>query len=118
MEKDFREGGISVDAKREANDMKVCIDCLDRLIEDDYELDAFKEHDEKWGELSMGFEPHEGSEEWSRCVLTRPNINNEEDAKQENLEFMVCMNKADIDKKEDIKKLFNNMRQRIEWWWD
>jgi hypothetical protein len=53
MEKYFRNGNFYENQEKDADNMKICADSLKRIIDDNYDEIAFKEHDEKWGELNI-----------------------------------------------------------------
>ena len=59
MEIQIREYGHHVNKDRDADNIKVCVNLLDRLIADEYSEMAFKRHEEKWGEADFTFTPLE-----------------------------------------------------------
>jgi hypothetical protein len=115
MEKGIREANIHVDAQSDADKIKICIECLDRLIKDEYHDVAFKEHDEKWGDLKM--ELRKGKK-YGKVLFSRPNAISEEQIKQEIEESRKCWEFADVLQKNDLATLFQIMEKESLRWWD
>jgi hypothetical protein len=114
MEKHFRANGIHEDAILDADNMMICIKCIDRLIADDYHDIAFKEHDEKWGKLEIIF----GKKGNSRIYFSRPNAITEEQIQQETDESKKLWEKSNEMKQHDLTILFETMRENVLKWWD
>lgn len=118
MEKLQRKYGISVNSIKIADQIKVCINLLDRLIKDEYGENIFKHHNEKWGDSHFNFTPCEDRKEYSKLIITRDNVNSKEDEEQERKEFIRLIKHEDKLKKQDIDYLFTLMNKHIEGWWD
>ena len=55
MEKLQRQYGVSTNSNDYADQMKVCILLLERLIKSDYLTNTLKPHEKKWGESKLNF---------------------------------------------------------------
>jgi hypothetical protein len=118
MEYCIRNYGHHVYNKRDADQIKLCINLLDRLIKDDYHDNVFKYHDQKWGQLHLRFIDIKDNPEISRVNITRPKIITIEDKKQERKEFRRLSEKVEKQRKQDIYFLFDYMKKHIQGWWD
>lgn len=117
MERKIRKHGIHLNAHDDADQIKLCVSLLDRLIDDDYHENAFKNHDKKWGEGVINWAPVEGTDLLS-MDCSRPNVNTPEEKKKEGKEWKVCMDHIEPMIKQDLETLFNTMRKHIRHWWD
>jgi len=123
QEQYIREHGIHVHNVRDADEIKVCLDCLDRLIEDDYHSEAFEKHDKRWGKAELEWEdvsPEEveGRVGMTKLNITHPNVKTEEDHEKERLDFLQSCESEDSLRKKDMLTLFDTMYQKIQGWWD
>lgn len=83
MEEYFRTGDFYENQEKDADNMKICVDGLKRLIDNEYDSIAFKDHEEKWGKLDMKFwDPKEG-QDCGEITFSRPNALTEEQKEQE-----------------------------------
>jgi len=112
MEDLFINNGHLESNERNAKQMRVCINLLDRIIKDEYYENVFKNHDKKWGGLEFGIEENE------TCTLLRLNTKTKEDKKQERKEYRILSDKLVRIQKQDIDMLFLNIRKHIQEWWD
>lgn len=117
-EKKFRKAHFYVGQEKDADKMKMCINALDRLIEDKYDEHAFKKHDEKWGKAELNFEPKDDSSEFSKCLITHKNVKTEEDDKKERKDFKRAIDHEEMLKQQDLDLLFSTMRKHIRSWWE
>jgi len=118
QEQYIRKYGIHLYAERDADNMKVCILLLDRLIEDNYHVMAFKRHDEKWGEANMTWPDYDAKPGYSILKIDRPNVNTEKEKAQERKEFRTCSKHEGYLIQQDLDLLFKTMRKHIQAWWD
>lgn len=118
MEKQIREYGHHVDKDRDANNIKVCVNLLDRLIADDYHEMAFKNHDRKWGESDFQFKECEDNPELMSLHIARENVNTPEDEEKERKDFRRASDHETFLREQDLDLLFKNMRKYIQTWWD
>ena len=118
MEKLQREYGTAVNSIKIADQIKICVNLLDRLTKDEYGENVFKHHDEKWGDAHFNFTPYKDDEEYSQLIITRDNVNSKEDEEQEKKEFRRLSEHERELRKEDINYLFTLMNKHIEGWWD
>lgn len=112
-----RKYGYAVDSNKIADQIKLCINLLDRILKDEYSDMVFKKHDKKWGKLQMVFKPLEDNPNFSE-LLKRENVITEEDKKQERKEFAKLIQIEDNLKKQDIDLLFDTMKKYSQRWWD
>lgn len=118
MEKYHRKYGIALRSEIKANEMKTCVNLLDRLIEDNYGDMTFKKHNEKWGEIEIDWVPYKDRDDLVKCLITRTNVKDEEDEKLERKQFIrLCKHESNLIK-QDIEYLFNIMNKQIQSWWD
>lgn len=119
MEHHIRKHGNHEDADKDSDTIKICIDALDRLIEDDYNKTGFEEHDKKWGRSEFKFsEWKEGDPELKELKIERDKVVTEEDKEQETKEFFKVTDDERNLKEKDLDTLFKTMRENIENWWD
>jgi len=102
----------------DANHIKLCVNLLDRLMKDEYYENAFKNHEEKWGEPDFRWEECDDNSELSELHIDRPNVKSDEDKKQERKEFRRTSKHEVKLRQQDLDMLFNNMRKYIQGWWD
>lgn len=103
------------DNKISAQEIRDALKILDRILKDGYESEIMKDHDEKWGEIEMEFHPTEDG--YSTLEINRKNVLSKEDKEIEIAEFMARMDQADQNKKQDIKKFFQILSDKIQGWW-
>lgn len=118
MEKNIRENGCHVNANKDADNIKVCVNLLDRLIADDYHEMAFKKHDEKWGDIELRTKPSEKYKDLYSVDVHRDNIKTKEDEELERKEFKKACEHETYLREQDLDLLFKNMRKYIQTWWD
>lgn len=118
MEKQIREYGHHLHNERDADNIKVCVNLLDRLIADDYMEMAFKRHNEKWGSADMIFSECEDDPNLSELNIDYPNVKTEEDEKRQKIDFKNAMENEGKLREQDLDLLFKNMRKYIQTWWD
>jgi hypothetical protein len=116
-QKYFRKYGHHVNSDRDANNMKTCVLILDRLLNDIYHEQAFKKYDKKWGEANFSTFETENPDLY-RVIITRENVQTEEDKIKERADFKRAWEHHDYLKKQDLDILFKLMRKHIEGWWD
>ena len=103
---------------KDADKIKICVNLLDRLINDEYHEMAFKNHEKKWGEMQLNFKDAADYPGMHEAVITHPNVKTDEDKKAERKEFRRCSkHEADLREK-DLDLLFKMMRKHIQSWWD
>ena len=101
--------------------LKELEDAIDRVIDDDFCKELYSEHDEKWGEISFEREPVyglDGEVKFWRVETQRKNVVTEEDKENEKEEFSKIMKKHVDQREEDVKKVFDTMRDNLQSWWD
>jgi len=114
----IRNHGNHVRNIKDANDIKLCVDILDRLSKDDYYEHAFKRHEEKWGEAQHRFEDCDESPEYQSFHIDYPNVTSEKTKKLQKRDFRrSCKHEANL-REQDLDMLFTYMRKHIQGWWD
>jgi len=114
-----RKYGNSINADDYADQMQVCANLLDRLINDEYLENCLKPHEKKWGKSKMTWKPLPDDEEM--CQFSRFHVEKAitpEQIKQEDKERMKIYKHSDMLPEQDLDMLFQNMRKYIEGWWD
>ena len=101
---------------KRADEIKICINILERLIKEEYDMEEWERHEKKWGELDTLFEKVD--ENWSKMNGSWKNVKTPEDSKQERKEFRIGVNKSEARHNYDLEYLFNHMRKHIRTWWD
>jgi hypothetical protein len=105
-------------ADRTADQIKVCIFLLNRLIKDEYHMNAFKRHNEKWGETEFEFEKIKDRPGYSSLKITHPNVKTEKDKKLQKKDFKRASDHVEYLTNQDVEMLFRNMNKYIRGWWD
>ena len=118
MSKAFRTNAYSADADKDADRMDYCINVIDRILKSEYNEIAFKDLYEKWGKSEMNFEPIENRDGFSRLLITHKNVKTEEDQKQFDKEFRLCLDHEEYLERQDLTILFQTMEKHIRTWWD
>ena len=103
---------------QDANTIKVCINLLDRLMKDEYHENAFKRHDEKWGEPEFRWEDCEDKPDLCELHIDRDKVESNEDKTKERKEFRIASNHEATLREQDLDMLFKLMRKNIQTWWD
>lgn len=107
---------MALKGEEEAKKIKVCINLLDRLMKDEYDIGAFKKHHEKWGEPDFNWIHHDDT--YSKLEIKQERVKTEKDKKKERKEFHVACDKEYQLRKQDINYLFSYIAKHIESWWD
>lgn len=120
MEKVFLSDDCHVmSAKQTAAQIKICINLLDRLIEDEYHENASIDYYKKWGKPKFNWiEIPDNENGCSMLEITHKNVRTNKDRKQEKKEFhRICDHERNM-KKQDLHYLFNYIAKHIQGWWD
>lgn len=116
MEKCIRVHGHHVGMDQTADSIRHAKLVLDRICERDYLNNALKGHDERWGDVSMGWEPV--SKMTSRLKWAYERDLSDKQKEQERREFRKCGEHADYMEKQDIEYLFKYIKKHHKKWWD
>jgi hypothetical protein len=111
VEKATRKYGHHVHAERDADKIKVCVLLLKRIMDDGYFKNAFKRHNEKWGDSNVSFED-------SFIKITYEKAKTEEDKKEERKDFKRAVEHEELLNQQDINYLFKMMSKHLRTWWD
>lgn len=114
----IRYNGLHVYNIKDADNIKLCINLLDRLMKDEYYETAFKNHEKKWGEPKMNWIDNNRSDECVELKITHINVKTEEDKKNERKDFKRCCNHETMLREQDLDLLFIKLRKHIQSWWD
>ena len=118
MEVNFRKHGHHVKHIEDADKIKKCVILLDRLIEDEYHENVFKNHYKKWGEPKMTFRDSTEYPDCSVLDIKYPKVKTKEDDKLETKQFRLKSNMVEAMREQDLELLFTLMRKHIQSWWD
>jgi hypothetical protein len=113
------ENGSAKHKKEDIRALKEFIIICDRLTDYTYEDKYFKIHDKRWGKRK----PIKFSEpdEKGMCTMIhedRPKVKSKKDKKLERQEFLDCWTKADDDRKKDIDRMAEILKNHSVTWWD
>ena len=91
MEKHIRQHSHHLHGDRDADQIKICVNLLKRLLDDEYNENVFRNHDKKWGDTKMDWVDVKDDEKYGRDIvqlnITRPNANTKTEKEQERKEF-------------------------------
>jgi len=110
--------GNSMSAEQIVDEIKICIDLLDRLIKDEYDENALKKYYEKWGRPNFNWISISDKSGRSELEITHENVKTKEDKKQESKHFHRACDHERKMRKQDIEYLFEYMSKHVEGWWD
>lgn len=113
----IRHHGHHLNHVKDADQIKVCINLLDRLINDEYHETAFKRHYEKWGTPSLNWKETR-NKEFYEGIMSYPNIKTPKDKELETKDFKLASNHEAYLREQDLDLLFKLMRKHIQGWWD
>lgn len=121
-----RKYGHCTNSDKIADQMRVCILLLERIIKGDYLMNALKPHEEKWGESRLDFKETsdetfrdiDGGEKLYKGAFTVEKAITPEEIIQENKERMRLYKHVDNLEKQDLDMLFKNIREQVGGWWD
>lgn len=117
-EKYIRKHGHHVGAEKDADNIKLAINLLDRLIKDDYMDHAFAPHKKKYGESHIMWKDIPDSKNTQLLIEYDVKINTVEEKKKEHDLFMRCCNREDYLRKQDLNLLFDHLKKHLFSWWD
>lgn len=136
MEKYFKSSNICVENPNTAKEIRVAIDIIDRLLDDNYCSKEYEKHYEKWGEVELMHETIEcvrckrknkvdkkcaycdGTGKMYRSNFAGKNAQTEEEKKQESAELCKIYDKSEQMKNDDWRFLFNFLHDKMREWWD
>lgn len=95
-----------------ANQMKICIVLIDKLIKNDYNSTCFDEYYNKWGH-SYSIEENNKLK-----IINEKKIKNKEDKIQKKKDFSDCIKEEERLKLKDKNTLFKIITDNIDSWWD
>lgn len=110
--------GYHLYAEKTADQIKLCVLLLDRLIKDEYHLHAHKRHDEKWGGPELQFYDLEDQPGYSGIDISHKNVKTKKDEELERKDFKRACNHQEQLIEQDLDMLFKTMRKHIRGWWD
>lgn len=111
----FENNAHTLYSKERAKEMDLCIKILNRLIADEYHINAHYFHDKKWGKLEIDFIPY--NDKYDEMISNRENIKSEKDKDQELKEFLKCCHHEDYLRRQDIEYLCKILSKKIFTWW-
>ena len=117
MEKLYRARSIHKYSDETADQMKMCVRLLDRIIKDDYITNALQFHEKKYGEIDFKFTPIEGTDCSSLDLVHKKELT-EAEAKMANKLRNNLYKHSDNMETQDVEMLFKLMTKYIRMWWD
>lgn len=102
--------GTFVGADEEAAKIRSLIEAIDRILEDDYVKEEYKEMDRKYGKLEMIFNDD------NTITTTRENLK-EDDKETERKETLALAELEAERRQQDINFVFDTMKNDIQRWW-
>jgi len=99
--------------------IRVCIELLNRIINDTYEEEFYEKHDKKWGKSNLKFVS--ADEDRPGCSIVefkRKNVRTPEDKKQQQKEYLREMKHAAEQKQNAIEYVMRTVGKYIQGWWD
>ena len=102
--------GAFVGADEEAAKIRSLIEAIERILEDDYVSEEYKEMDRKYGKLEMIFNDD------NTITTTRTNLK-EEDKETERKETLALAELEAKRRQDDINFVFDTMKNDIQRWW-
>jgi len=118
MENFFRYYGNHLNAVKDADNIKICVNLLDRIIEDKYHEMFFNNHDKKWGEINLWCSDVPNNPGLREVHVTRPKAITQEEIDQERKEFKTLSSRQEQQRIQDIKYLYDILKKYILCWWD
>jgi len=106
MENFFRNHGHFIGTEKQAENIKICVLLLQRLIDDNYLEIAFKFHEKKWGNYNSF-----GSK------FYRDKVTTEAESKQEHKESLPCDEREQYLRVQDLSYLFHILAKHVWAWW-
>lgn len=116
MEEVHRQDSDHLHSDRYANQIKLCINLLDRIIKDDYLEASILEHDKYWGESHHWTSPTENPD-FVQLNSARPNVRTPEDMALERKQFRKCMEHEQYLINQDTELLFKTIKKYHRHWW-
>lgn len=116
MEKSIRSGH-HLYGWRDADNIHKAILALNRILEDDYHENAFRNHDRKWGKLETSFGPPDdkGCVEW---LGRRGKATTEKEKEQERRESRKLFKHSEYMKHQDLEFANKIITKYLFHWWD
>ena len=99
--------GHSADVAEDVETMNICIECLKRLIADEYAANEWEKMRGRWGELKF-----------IENGLEVENVKTPIDQKEYSLDVQRCISVEESLVAQDIDLLFDTMKENIRRWWD
>lgn len=118
MERYSRNNGHHVNSERDANRIKICVNLLNRLLNDEYHDIVFKKHYEKWGKPKFNWTDIKDRPNYSELKIIKPNVVTKEDEEKESNEYRNLMQIEANSRQRDIDYLFEIIRKHHQEWWD
>jgi len=114
----IRHHGHHLNHTRDADKIKICVNLLDRLINDEYHEMAFKRHYEKWGQPKLNWNKTKEDKDLYQGIISYPKVKTPKDKKFEVKDFKLASDHEAYLREQDLELLFKMMRRHIQGWWD
>jgi len=116
MEKYLRKYSSSVNSEKDADRIKICVNLLKRLMDDDYHDMVFKQHDKKWGAPYFSWIDIKDRPGYSKLKIVKPNVITKEDEEKEISEYRSLMQIEGNSRQQDVDYLFETIRKYHQEW--
>lgn len=118
MSEHMRTKGVTVTSKDKADELKLCVDLIDRIINNEYSNIEQDRLEEKYGKLQWDSKPIENSKFLSVEIYRDKAPVGTAAYDKEREETHKMYERAERQRKQDIEYLFDTMKKRLEGWWD
>lgn len=114
----IRHHGHHTKHVQDADKIKLCINLLDRLTNDEYHNIAFKNHYKKWGEPEFNWKDSKSHPGYSELDINYPKVKTDNENGIERKDFKRCSHHEAKLREQDLDLLFKLIRKNIQTWWD
>jgi len=106
-----------IKAEKHVDKMKLCINIIDRIIDDNYHDIVFRNYYEKWGQSEIKF-IKDGDTNLNRVEIVHSKVITPQDKIRSLNEYRKLLDKEEYMVKQDIKLLFEIFTKHMRSWWD
>ncbi len=118
MEHNIRNYGNHVYHERDADNIHKAILALERIRNDDYHENVFKNHDKKYGELKTKMKPMNDGTGSAQMLFHRDNVKTEKEIKYERDASRRLYNHERYMQKQDLEYATRIINKYLFTWWD
>jgi len=118
MEECLRNHSHYIGSEKDADKIKICINLIDRIMDDKYYDMVFNKHNKKWGKPEFNWISMKDGPDYSQLEIKRLNVITDKDKEQEKKEYHNLLNIENNLKQQDVDYLFETIRKYHQKWWD